>query len=146
MPLHWLGPNPLPRKCNHGGSLNEGIQKREQYARALPESYLGSLFAASSDTTKFLVGTENDVLLLFTFEESQHAYIITPRAGGITESDLIPLAFNREYLFHIRFHSDGHKELHLERFKFIAKSWDDITFQDGINNIALDFLSKETHY
>ncbi|MGA8081076.1 MAG: hypothetical protein WB988_04375 [Candidatus Nitrosopolaris sp.] len=54
-----------------------------------------------------------------------------PREGGITESDLVALAFNREYLFHVRFHSDGHKELHLERFKFIAKSWDDITFQEA---------------
>jgi hypothetical protein len=126
-----LVPNGLPRKCNHGGSLSEGMQKREQYARALPLSYLGSLFAASSNTTKFLVGTQIYVLLLFTYGDSQHAYIITPREGGITAADVITLDFNTEYLFHIRFHSDGHKELHQERFKFIAKSWDDITFQGG---------------
>ena len=123
--LRWLGSNSLPVECNYGASLEEGITKREQYARRLPKSYLGSLFANSSDTTKFVVGTENNVLLLFTFEGSKQAYVITymPRT-------VISLDFNVEYLFHVRFHSDGYRELYKNQFKFIAKSWDNIAFEE----------------
>lgn len=127
--LRWLGSNQLPRKCNYGGSLKDGIERREQYASALPFSYLGGLFAGTSNSTKFLVGTQNDAMLLFTFEESEMAYVITDLGSGITEAGLVPLDFNREYLFHVRFHSDGYRELHQRRIKFIAKSWDEITFE-----------------
>ena len=129
VPLRWLGSNQLPRKCNYGGSLKDGIERREQYASALPFSYLGRLFGETSNSTKFLVGTQNDVVLLFTFEESERAYVITDLGSGITEAALAPLDFNREYLFHVRFHSDGYRELDQRRIKFIAKSWDEITFE-----------------
>lgn len=129
VPLRWLGPNHLPRTCNYGGSLKDGIERREQYTSALPFSYLGRLFAGTSNSTKFLVGTQNDPMLLFTFEESEKAYLITDLGSGIREAGLLPLDFNREYLFHVRFHSDGYRELHQRRIKFIAKSWDEITFE-----------------
>jgi len=48
------------------------------------------------------------------------------KAGNI-ETNITPLDFNNDYLFHVRLRSDGFKELRQKRFKFIAKSWDDIT-------------------
>jgi hypothetical protein len=68
--------------------------------------------------------------ILFTFEGCEHVYVITYRKDGNIWTNIPPLDFNREYLFHVRLHSDGFKELHQKRFKFNAKSWDDITFQE----------------
>ena len=60
---------------------------------------------------------------------AEKAHVITDLGSGITEAGLIPPDFNREYLFHVRFHSDGYREIHQRRIKFIAKSWDEITFE-----------------
>jgi hypothetical protein len=128
IPLEWLGSNQIPAECNHGSSLDGTLERKEQYRRALPLASLGSLFQISSNSTKFLVGTEDDIMLLFTFEESDHLYVITALENGITAQDLVRLDFNTQYVLHIRFHSDGHKELHERRIQIYAKSWDDITF------------------
>jgi len=57
------------------------------------------LLAETSDTVKeFLVGTENDALLLFTFEGCEQVYVITHLKDGIVETNITPLDFNREYL------------------------------------------------
>ena len=64
------------------------------------------------------------------FEGRQQVYVITCRKDGNTWTNGTPLDFNTEYLFHVRLQCDGLKELRQKRFKFIAKSWDDITFQE----------------
>jgi hypothetical protein len=51
IPLQWLGSNQFPTKCNHGSSLKEAKDRREEYRRALPLAYLGSLFEFSSSST-----------------------------------------------------------------------------------------------
>ena len=57
--------------------------------------------------------------------EVQH--VITHRKDGNMETNITALDFNREYQFHVRLYSAGFKELQQKRFKFVAKSWDDIT-------------------
>jgi hypothetical protein len=120
LPLKWLGSNKLPSKSNYTGSMRYE-NRRQQHASALPNSYVARLLAETPDTVKeFLVGTENYALLLFTFEGCEHVYVITHRKDGNIETNITPLDFNREYLFHVRLYSDGFKELHQKRFKFIA--------------------------
>jgi hypothetical protein len=123
LPLHWQGPNKLSGKCSYYG-------RRQQHASALPSAYVARLLADNKDTVEeFLVGTENYALLLFTFEGCEHVYVITHRNHGNIDPNITPLDFGTEYLFHVRMRGDGFKELRQKRFKFVAKSWDNITFQ-----------------
>jgi hypothetical protein len=127
LPLHYL-----PAKCNYTGPTKYVNGRRQQHAGALPNVYVARLLADTKDTVKvFPVGTENDALLLFTFEDCEHVYVITHRKDENGQhTNITQLDFNKDYLFHLRLYSDGFKELREKRFKFVAKSWDDVTFKE----------------
>jgi hypothetical protein len=128
IPLHWIGNNTLPRRCNYPGSLEAG----EEYKDVLPFLYIGDLFQAGYRYTDLPKDTGNELLFLFTFEQGEYLYIISSLDGGIIEDSIpyLSLSFNNEYQIQIRFKSNEHSDSDGKMFRLNATSWENVTLTE----------------
>jgi len=67
----------------------------------------------------------------YTFSEGENLYLVP--GFGITEVSVaqFKLSFNKAYDVRIWFHRKEHNQTNARRFKFIARAWDDILFEEN---------------
>lgn len=125
MPLLWRR-NELPVQCNAGSIRNA---TREQYVEAMPNSY-GSELNKNSQSISMHIGTNNEILLFFTFEESNHIYLITHNELEEEENTIsTTLPFDKDFEIQIRVSSNEYNDREGKSFRIIAESWDKINIK-----------------
>lgn len=125
-PLCW-NRNPLSDTFNTGTIKNKN-QRRIEYADILPLFYYNKL----RKNTPFMdipKNTKNDILLFFTFEESEFIHLSTWLELSDEYIQKMTLPFNMAFEIQIRFSSNEYVDSEGKSFKLTAYSWEDIDFQ-----------------
>jgi hypothetical protein len=125
-PLLWRTPGRLPNSCRYPSTL---LQTREHYASKLSFLYIGQLFKVGINSVVIPKKSDSEILLLFTFNESQSANIITPTLRQmLTEDTVVSIPFNdlNDCSFLISFYADQDINSEGARFRLEVETWNDI--------------------
>jgi len=118
--LYWK-PNPLPTTCN----FPSAVFGSDEYTQQLPSRYIGALTFRGMTTPTILRGSTNELMLAFTFSESDILYLIS---SPTAESKIISIPFDElnQYQFLLTFYSSEYEDTQGKLFRLEATSWDSV--------------------
>jgi hypothetical protein len=118
--LSWK-PDSLPTECNFSSS----VFGNDEYVQRLPRSYIGPLVGMGLPAPTILRGSTNELMFVFTFNESDKLYLIT---GPTAQYETIPIPFDElgQHQFLLRFYSSEYEDTQGKLVRLEATSWDNV--------------------
>jgi hypothetical protein len=137
IPMLWKPHGKLPTECHADQDLDEAKEKRDAYAQILAYHYTQQLLSFSSPQVTIPKGSNYELYFLFTFQESDFAYIISgldfPKwsdGGQVfyhrTHGYMLAFPFQKEIKLRLRFPSLENPNGNEKTLMLRVESWDKV--------------------